>query len=302
MEKNAQLTGHAACLGAYIIFGLNIILCKDIALSRQIPPIALFVFRAIGATVLFWGMSYFLPKEKMSQKDLFMTFLASMLGLFVTQLSFLKAITMTTSIDASIMSSLNPVMTMFVAAIFIHEPITLKKAGGVAISLCGVLILIFNSITINSGADHTTPLGLLLMFCNGLAFALYLGIFRPLISRYSPVTFMKWMFLFSLIASIPLGLRPVMNLDYAAVAPKVYLEIGYVIIFATFIAYFLIPVGQKRLRPTIVSLYNYVQPIIAMVISVIIGIDHLTWMKVLATVLVFTGVALVNRSRAAGQQ
>ncbi|MCR5003792.1 MAG: DMT family transporter [Bacteroidales bacterium] len=301
MEKNNQFLGHAACLGAYIIFGLNIILCKDIALSKEIPPIALFVFRAAGATALFWILSMFLPKEKMSQKDLCLTFLASMLGLFLTQISFLKAITMTTSIDASIMSSLNPVMTMFVAAIFIHEPITVKKAGGVAVSLCGVLLLIFNSIHINSGADHTTPLGLLLMFCNGLAFALYLGIFKPLISKYSVVTFMKWMFLFSLVASLPLGLKPVMEINYGVIEPKVYLEIGYVVLFATFIAYFLIPVGQKRLRPTIVSLYNYVQPIIAMVVSVIIGIDRLTWIKVLATILVFTGVALVNRSRAAGQ-
>ena len=81
--------------------------------------------------------------------------------------------------------------------------------------------------------------------------------------------------------------------------PSVLWEIAYVIIFATFVAYFLIPVGQKQLRPTVVSMYSYLQPIIAAAVSVVVGMDRFTWQKALAIVLVFVGVALVNRSRAA---
>lgn len=299
MAKNSAAVGHLACFGAYLIFGLNIIFCKKIALSGVVSPIALFCFRAIGATLLFWIASIFVPKEKIRGKDLFLTFIASMLGLFITQITFLKAITMTTSIDASIMSTTNPIITMFVAAIFLKEPITLKKAGGVFLSLFGVLFLIFNSISLSSGADKTQPMGLFLMFCNAAAFAFYLGIFRPLISRYSVINFMKWMFLFSSIASLPFGFKDIVSIPYATTDSSVFMYVSFVVFFATFVAYFLIPIGQKNLRPTIVSMYNYVQPIIAMVISLIIGLDSLSWKKILATILVFVGVWIVNNSKAA---
>ena len=77
-----------------------------------------------------------------------------------------------------------------------------------------------------------------------------------------------------------------------------WLQLGYIILFATFIAYFLLPIGQKQLRPTVVSLYTYVQPLIGMVTAIILGMDRLTWQKIVAAILVFTGVILVNKSRA----
>lgn len=300
-DKFPQLVGHIACFGAYAIFGFNIVFCKDIANDGGIPPIALFTFRAFCTAILFWLLSFCLPKEKVEHRDLLRILLASVLGLFIPQMTFLSAITMTTTIDTSVLGSMTPVMTMFVAAIFLREPITWKKAGGVILSFAGVMLLIFNSIHINTGVDHTTPAGVILLAINTFSFALYLGVFRPLISKYSVVTFMKWMFLFSLLISIPFSSRSIFGgIDYAVIPKKVWWEIGYLILFATFIAYFLIPLGQKRIRPTLVSMYSYLQPIIAAAISISIGMDTLSWQKIVATLLVFGGVAIVNRSRAAG--
>ena len=110
---------------------------------------------------------------------------------------------------------------------------------------------------------------------------------------------MKWMFLSAMIVSLPLSLKSILSVDYAAVTPRLALEIGYLVIFATVVAYFLVPVGQRRLRPTIVSMYTYLQPIIAVVVSIIVGMDMITWQKVLAILLVFCGVWIVNSSRAA---
>ena len=109
--------------------------------------------------MLFWLLSLFMPQEKVDWKDLPKIFVASMLGLFLTQMSFLKAITMTTSIDLSIANTCTPIMTMFVAAIALKEPITFKKIGGVLISLAGVLLLIFNSVGLGGGASETKPMG-----------------------------------------------------------------------------------------------------------------------------------------------
>ena len=298
MDKG-KLAGHLAAAGAYGIFGLNIIFCKDIASSGIVSPIVLFMLRAAGACALFWALSLVLPREKVPGRDLGRIALASLLGLFVPQLTFLAAIGVTTSIDAAVLGSLTPIYTMCFAFLFLREPITLKKAGGVAMSLAGVLLLIYNSAHAPGAVDRTQPLGLALMFLNGLSFAGYLGAFRPLIARYSVVTFMKWMFLFALLLSLPFSWSGLMRTDFAAIPPREGREIAFVIVFATFVAYFLIPAGQKRLRPTLVSLYSYLQPMIAAAVSIALGMDSFTWQKGLAAVLVFSGVALVSRSRAA---
>ena len=299
MNKNSTLIGHLACFGAYCIFGLNIIACKNISNAHVLTPMDLFCLRAIGATLLFWLLSLFMPKEKVEKKDLPKIFVASMLGLFLTQISFLKAITMTTSIDTSITNTCTPILTMIVAAIALKEPITFKKVMGILLSLSGVLFLIYNSVGLGGGASETKPLGIVLVVVNGLTFALYLGIFRPLISKYNVVTFMKWMFLFSMLVALPFNAKSLIHLPFAQMESNVLWQVAFVVVFATFVAYFLIPVGQKRIRPTLVSMYNYVQPTIATIISIVIGLDHLTWQKILAMALVFSGVWVVNQSRAA---
>ena len=293
-----QLKGHLSIAAAYTIFGLNVVLCKDIANSQAVNPFVLFTLRAIGATAMFWLLSLFTPKEKVPKGDLWQIALASFLGLFLTQTTFLVGITMATSIDCAIIGTLGPVFTMIFAFFFVGEPITGKKAGGVAVSLAGVLFLIFNSVHAG-GASATTPLGIVLLLMNSLTFSMYLGIFRPLISRYSVVTFMKWAFLFSLLMSLPLSAKGLVTTDYAAIPVNVRWEIGYLIVFATVIAYYLIPYGQKYLRPTLVSMYNYLSPVIATVVSIWTGMDVITWQKVVAATAIVGGVILVSKSRAA---
>ena len=299
MNKDA-LAGHLSVGAAYVIFGLNIVFCKDIANSDVVSPGVLFTLRALGACSLFWLISLFSPKEKVEKGDYLRIAAASFVGLFVPQFTFLLAITMSSSIDTAIMGTLGPIFTMFFAYFFLKEPITGKKAWGVATSFAGILFLIFNSVHADGGSA-SSPLGIALLLLNSLSFSLYLGFFRPLISKYSVITFMKWMFLFALILSLLVFGKRVVTTDFLAIPNIVRWEIAYLIFFATFVAYFLIPLGQKYLRPTLVSMYSYLQPIIATIISISVGMDSLTWQKILAMCLVVGGVVLVSRSRAAGQ-
>ncbi len=298
MKINKQLLGHFSVFFAYLIFGFNIVICKNIANLAFVSPLGLFFLRSLGAATLFWLVSLFLPKEKIAPRDYIRIFVASMLGLFITQIAFLKGITLTAPLDGSVLSVMTPIFTMFVAAIVLKEPITLKKAGGVALSFIGVLVLILNSTSLSNGVGQTHPLGAVLFILNTFTFALYLGIFRPLIMKYSVVTFMKWMFLFALLVSFPFCISEMISLDYAAIPSKFYWEVGYMVFFSTFIAYFLIPIGQKHLRPTVVSLYSYIQPIVASITSIYLGMDSLNWVKITASVAIISGVILVNRSRA----
>ena len=298
MKVSSVVSGHLAAFSAYVIFGLNVIVCKDIANHNAISPMALFCFRAVGATTIFWLLSFFAPKEKIPFRDLCSIFVASMFGLFLTQITFLKAITITTPFDTAVISTIVPIMTMFVSAIFLKEPITLKKAIGVLISFSGVLFLIFNSVHAPSSVEKSTLLGIVLMILNGLFFAFYLGVFRPLIAKYNVVNFMKWMFLFSMIVSLPFATSDIITTNYCLFTPKLILDIAYLIILATCVSYFLIPFGQKRLRPTIISMYSYIQPIIAAGVSIYLGMDTISILKIFAASLVFVGVAVVNQSKA----
>ncbi|MBP3203736.1 MAG: EamA family transporter [Bacteroidales bacterium] len=293
-----MLKGHLSIAAAYTIFGLNLVFCKDIANSESVSPYVLFTLRAIGASALFWLLSLFMPKEKVDRGDYWKIAAASLVGLFIPQMTFLMAITMTSAIDTAIIGTLGPIFTMFFAFFFLKEPITGKKAGGVALSFAGILFLIFNSVHAG-GAAVTSPWGIALLLVNSLSFSLYLGLFRPLISKYSVVTFMKWTFLFSLIVSLPISAKGLITTDYTAIPVNVRWEIGYLIFFATFVAYFLIPYGQKFIRPTLVSMYSYGQPIIAAIVSIWAGLDTLSWQKILASALVVGGVILVSKSRAA---
>ena len=294
-QQSQALIGNLACFTAYAIFGFNIICCKNIAIDGNITPMALFCLRSFGATALFWIWSLFTaPKEQIAREDMWKVAIASFLGLFMTQLSFLFAITKATAIDASILSTLSPIMTLVISAIVIHERITWSGVAGIVLSLIGVFILIFNCVSIRSGADSTSIWGIVGMLVNTLSFATYVGVFKPLIQKYSVVTFMKWMFLFSSLMALPFSFSAFGASDLSVVPMNVMWQVIYVVVGATFISYFLIPVAQKRLRPVVVCMYTYVQPVIAMVIALAMGLDHLTLLKVLASVLVFTGVGLVN--------
>ena len=302
MPQRQSILGHLAGFIAYAIFGFNIIVCKDLTSDGLIPPLGIFTFRSLGAGALFWLISLFMPHEKVDRKDFPKIFIASMLGFFTCQITFLVGLPYITPMDCSIMTALAPIYTMIVAAIALKEPITFKKAGGVAISLAGVIYLILSRSAIAGGAAQTTPFGIVMIVFNILSFSMYLGIFKPLIAKYSVVTFMKWIFLFSFCVAAPFSAKGLTEVDWAGIPSIQYAELAYLIICATFITYFLIPVAQKRIRPTIISMYSYVQPIIAISISIAIGMDVLTWQKVLAAAMVFSGVIVVSYSKSAKQQ
>lgn len=289
--------GHLACFVAYTIFGINIIVCKDLTTSQLLSPVALFCLRSLGAGLLFWLISSFLPKEKVDRKDYLKIFMAAVLGFFLTQMTFLIAIPSITPMDCSIVTSLSPIYTMFIAYFALREPITLRKAGGVALSFCGIVYLILNSATGADTAVQTSVWGLLLMIANSLCFSLYLGLFKPTICKYSVITFMKWIFLFSSLLALPLAVGELVRFDYSVPDNVYWTELAFLIICSTFITYFLIPFGQKRIRPTLVSMYSYVQPIVAIAVSICVGMDTLSWQKVLAAATVFGGVVLVTYSR-----
>ena len=299
MGSDRNIKGHLSLFIAYVIFGLNTPISKAIFIDGEVSAFALTFFRFSGATVLFWSFSLFSKKEKVPARDIRLLFLASLFGILLNQMSFVVGLSLTSPIDASVITTVVPILTMILAAFFLKEPITWVKTIGVFIGAAGALLLILNSNT--AGGSSTNMVGNLLCVLGSLSFAIYLTAFKKLISRYSPVTLMKWMFLFATICSLPLCWKDVTTINYLSLPRNIYLDILFVLVFATFVSYLLIPIGQKTLRPTVVGMYNYLQPLISSLVAVVMGMDTFGWLKGVAALLIFSGVYIVTHSKSRAQ-
>lgn len=296
--EDRNLKGHASLLIAYIIFGLNTPIAKD-TLAHEISANALTFYRICGTAVIFWILSLFTKKEPVNLRDLLILFGASLFGILINQFSFIAGLSLTSPINAAVITTTAPIMTMILAAFFLKEPITWTKAIGVFIGASGALLLIFTGSTPEQ--QDASIGGNLLCLLSTLSFAIYLSAFKKIIGKYSPATLMKWMFLFASGCSLPFCWKSITTVDYSVVPPDIYLRLFYVVGFATFLSYLLIPIGQKLLRPTIVSMYNYIQPIMSSLVAVALGMDQFGWVKGSATALVFIGVYVVTKSKSYAQ-
>lgn len=253
----------------------------------------------VGACLLFWTVSAFLPRERVAPRDVLMLLFASVFGIQLNQMLFLWGLSLTSPIDSSIIATIVPVLTMILAMFFLREPITWLKSGGVALGCFGALLLVYVS---QHGAGQTSSVvGDFLCIVSAVSYAVYLTAFRNTIVRYSPVTTMKWMFLFAAAVSVAVYFRPLSEVDYAALSPRTWGGIGYVVVCSTFLSYFMVPIGQRYLRPTVVSIYNYVQPVVAVAFTIAVGLDSFGFSKAAAALCVFAGVWCVTRSKSRAQ-
>jgi len=287
---------------ANMAWGLMSPVSKDVLLSGAISPLALSGIRISGGALLFFIFSYLLPssmetRQKIERRDWPSILICSILIISANQGLFILGIGYTNPIDSSVMSSLTPILTMILAAIFLKFPITWLKGVGVAIGLAGVILLVSGS---TQSEKATNPLlGNLLCFGAQLCAAIYYVGFRKIILKYSPFTLMKWMFFISAITYVPVCLPEMMTVEYSRLPSAMIFELGYIIFFATFVSYLCIPFSQKYLKPTMVSMYNYLQPVCAAVAAVALGVGEFGWIKGAATLMIFSGVYFVGRASGA---
>jgi drug/metabolite transporter (DMT)-like permease len=288
--------GHLVTAIAYILFGLNIPAVKSVIDQGGITGWSVTFYRMAGAAVLFWTASLFTRRERMPPRDLGMILIAGLFCILINQASFIVGLSLTSPIDAAVVTTLTPMLTMVLAAVFLREPITWMKAGGVAVGASGALILILGGGAL-AGRGGASVAGDMLCALSSLSFAVYLTAFKRLITTYSPVTLMKWMFLVSALLAAPFCLHDVTAVDYGALEWRTWVTLAFIICCGSFMTFLLVPIGQRFLRPTVLGLYNYVQPLVASLVAVAAGMDTFGPTKGLATLLVFTGVWIVTRSR-----
>lgn len=285
MEKGNPLKGCLAAASVYVIYGVGATFVKDVLNTGTITPAMLFSIRTAGAALLFWIASLFVPKERFNFRELPSIAVAAALGLIIPQCCTVFGMAMSTPYDASIISTLKPVMTLFVSVILGAERFSLKTSAGIVLAFIGSVILV------GSGQQEfsTSLPGLLILLLNGLSFAFYLVLCRPVICRHGAIPLMKWFFLIALLVSIPVSAGDFASLSTLHTSFRILCELAFIIIFGTFVTFFLMPIGQKNISATQYSLFSYMQCITAAVIAVSMGLDNITWQKLVATVFFVVG-------------
>lgn len=292
-----KLKGHILILITNILFAVNMPISKYL-LPTHVPPEGLTIMRMLFACVMFWMVSLFTAKEKVPLKDLGLLFICALCGVGINQGLFIVGLNRTSPVDASIIATSVPIFVMLLAALILKEPITRKKSFGVFLGASGGVILVLSSthtVQTSSGLD-----GDLMIIVSGLMYAIYLVLSKPLTLKYSSITMMKWMFLFTSLTLFPLTYQHILDAPVFHQIEwnwTVLSALFYVLFGATFLPYLLIPMSLKRIRPTTVSMYNYIQPIIASLIAVMIGQDTFSLQKIVSAILVFVGVYLVTQSK-----
>ena len=287
---------HLALIAAFLattIYGINHTIAKEV-MPIYIGSFGFIMLRLLGATVLFWIISLFTPKEKVERKDFITIFFAAIFGVCINMLAFFRGLELSTPINSGIIITLSPVIVLILSYLFLKEKITFLKLSGILIGFSGALFLIFNSSKTGINAPNI-PVGNSLFLLNASAYAGYLVIIKPLAKKYNVFTLMKWTFLFGLILSTPLTISQFNAVEWNTLPWFAIWRMAYVVIGTTFLTYLLNVYALKTLSPTTVGSFIYLQPIITIIFALIIGSDVLDFTKVLACLLVFIGVYMVSR-------
>lgn len=294
---------HFSIIGANIIWGLYATVCKGFLLSGLISSFALCGIKMVGGALLFWILAALLPesvapRETVARRDLWRLFLASMLINAGSQSCIIVGLGFTSPVDATVICSMAPIFTVALGIILLRRGISLLRTVGVALGFGGAVLFVLPGLLEGSmQADTVTAsnplLGNALIIASQIFGALYLLLFTDVLSRYGAITIIKWLFLFSAVVLLPFTANDMIHAQWGEMTVTAWLQLAYIIVFATGLAYLLLVIGQKKVSPTAIAMYNYLQPITATASSLALGLAVISGQQVLATAMCLIGVYLV---------
>ena len=290
---NSRTFAIVALFLVQLLYGLNYTFAKTVINENFVQPFAFVILRVGGATILFWLVSLFLPKEKIDKKDFIKFFIAAVFGVAINMLLFLKGLELTTPISASVIVTITPIIILILSSFFLNEKITGLKVLGVILGFSGgVLLTILGKST---RVGDNLPLGNLFIFINVISYSIYIILIKKLTQKYHPFTFIKWLFLFGFFLILPFGYGEFKQIEWHTFTPYVTFSVLFVVVGATFGTYLLNPLALRKLKASTVGIFIYLQPVIAGLFALIMGADDIGYVKVIAMCLIFCGVYLVTK-------
>ena len=282
-----------ALLGANLFYGAGFTVAKSV-MPRLVQPLGFIFMRVSVVMVLFWlsylgGANY---RTKIARKDWPLLVMGGLFGVALNQMLFFTGLNLTFPIHAALIMMSTPLLITIIAIVVLKEKIGLSKGIGLIAGVSGAVLLM------SAGKELTvtgnSALGDLFIFLNAASYAIYLVMIKPLMTRYRPIIVIRWVFLFGFLFVLPFSWQQFAAIQWPLFTLNDYLAVGFIIICVTFFTYLWNIYALRVLSPSIAGAYIYLQPIFAAIISVVFTGEHLTAVKLLATVLIFGGVYLVN--------
>ena len=275
------------------IYAVNYLVAKEI-IPGVIGPYAMMFFRALTGCLFFTILHRLGHNEKVERLDMLKIFGCAIFGIAINGMLFLKGISLTLPINASLIMILVPIIVMILSYFLLKEKLGAKKIVGSLIGLFGAYILItkFQPLQFSS----QTVQGDVFILMNATSFALYLVLVRNLMKKYKPLTLARWLFTFGLCIVFPFTIPELKVLDFSEFSTANWFAFAYILLFTTCTAYYLYNVALKQVSPTIASSYIFLQPVITAIIALGLGKDELDFFKVIGGICIFAGVAMVNFS------
>ena len=287
----SQLKAHISLFIATLLFGGNYWVSK--ILVDILNPNQLVFFRTLGAAILF-ALAYFISNtSKLNRGELLRLFVAAIFGIALNQILFFSGLQYTSPVDTAIIHVSNPIIVLVLSLIFLHTKLSWWKIAGIFIGAIGASILVLYQKEFVFNPESIK--GNLMILGNTTAYAIFLVVMKPILKKHDTITTMFWVYLFATIMIIPYTFHDVQSIAWQELWGWPALSLFYIIVMVTFGAYFLIIYSLGILSAPVVSFYIYLQPLIAVIIATIIGVQSLNWVNGMAAVLIFTGVYLVNR-------
>lgn len=292
MDKN-KVFAIIAALAATTIYGLNHTIAK-VVMPNYIEGFGFIQLRLMGAGLIFFIISFFIPNEKIDSSDYLRLFFAALLGMCINMLMFFKGLQLSTPINSSVIITLTPIMVLLLSYVFLKEKIGFIKLSGILMGFTGALVLIIYGKKIAANAPNIM-LGNIMFLINASAFAGYLVLSKPLTEKYHIITLMKWMFMIGIILSFPVTFIEFKEVEWTALPFFAIWRMSFVVIGTTFLTYMLNMYALKSLPASTIGAFIYIQPLIAIFYAIITGNDSLDLVKFIAIILVFSGVYLASK-------
>ena len=300
MKQNQVVAGHLLIIFTQVVLGLNIPVTRDILLN-YLSPFAYIGIRAAVTALFFWIVQIFAKKQKIERKDFMLILLGGFLGFVFSQYLTSLSLKYTTPVYFSLILALSPVVVLILQSIFFNEKITKRKMLGIAFGIFGAAILAVRAAMETGAQGSNNLLGILFAVVSVSSFAGYVVICADISRKYHAVTQMNWIFSLSAFLVCPYwvlsGTYLTEPIPASPAIRRGITEIAFLIIFATIAVYILIPIGMRTVSAAVVSIYMNLQPIVASITAILIGMDVFTWDKPIALVFVLLGAYIATSDK-----
>ncbi len=295
-SQDKTLLAHVSILLLMVAFGFFAPFLADIYRSG-ITGIQMVTLRIVGATVVFWLATPFCKRQMVPLKDLALIFIASFSGILFSQGGLVYGGSMTSPVNVSVECTSQPIFALLLSAVLLHQAITKKKAIGVALGCIGAVMLALSKNTSGEQNINHSIWGDVFVLGSQFFYAMYIVLFNGILKRYEVMTFNKWLFTFASLTLLPYTISDMMKINYCNISMSTYAEIGYIIFVCTFLTFIISTFAMKHIPPTTVSTYTYITPVVAIVISLAMGLSSFGVQQAVATTIIFIGVWIVTKTK-----